>query len=246
MDRDLMAELANYRIIQWIAEERARMERASPPTPPEQRVVTISREYGAGGHAVAELAAGMLGDRWSIWDREIVDEVARSARVRTSLISALDERAHSRLQELLQHLSNRWELAPEHYYRHLAEVIVALSQQGDKIIIGRGANFLLRSALRVRLCASQSYRVKEIMRREDVSEEAARTRIARTEAERARFVQAFFHRNVNDPSEYDIVVHVDRVGIGPAAASIAAAMEMRRAKAAPAVTMLANRMERPS
>jgi cytidylate kinase len=115
-------------------------------------------------------------------------------------------------------------MTPEHYYRHLVEVLLALGQQGNKIIIGRGANFVLRRAIRVRLCATEAFRIHSIMKRENVSDNEARNRITRVEAERSRFINSFFHRDVKDPSEYDLIVNVDRIGFEPAAAAIVAAM----------------------
>jgi cytidylate kinase len=123
-------------------------------------------------------------------------------------------------------------MSPESYYRHLVEVLLALSQQGDKIIIGRGANFVLKDALRVRLCASEHYRIQAIMARESLTEADASARIAHVEAERSRFVNSFYHRDVNDPSAYDLIVNVDRIGLEPAAASITAAMDAMCASAA--------------
>jgi len=225
MDRDLMAELANFRITEWIAEEKARRQTSAPAIPADRRVITISRQYGAGGHAIAELAANLLGPQWHIWDKEIVDEVAKSAKVRTSLVSALDEHSQSRLEEILRYVSNRWDVNPEHYYKHLVEVLLALAQQGDKIIVGRGANFVLRHALRVRLCATEPYRMRTIMKREGFTDVEAKARIASVEADRSGFISSFFHHDVNDPTAYDLIINVDRVGNEAAAVAIVGAME---------------------
>jgi len=228
-----VTELADMRVSHWVAEDRARKEHNVPPqlsTPPDRRVITISRQYGAGGHSVAELIAKNLGPKWEIWDKEIVDEVAKGAKVRTALVSALDEHSLSREEEILRYLTNCWGISPETYYKHLVQVLLALGQQGDKIIIGRGSSFVLRNALRVRLCATEAFRIKNVRTREELSEADARSRIAQVEAERARFISTFFHRNVNDPAAYDLIVHVDRVGLEPAAAAITAAMQAICAK----------------
>lgn len=232
MNEKLMADLVNFRVLQWETEEKERKERAASAAPPERRVITISRQYGAGGHSIAELIAKRLGPKWTIWDKEIVDEVSKSANVRAPLVAALDEHSKGRLAEILHQMSQRWELSPEEYYKHLVEVLLALSQQGNKVIIGRGANFVLRKAFRVRLCASERFRAWSIGQREGVTADQARLRIAQVEAERSRFVRSFFHRDVDDPSEYDLILNsVDRIGFEAAATAIAATMEVISATA---------------
>jgi len=235
MAANTVIELANLRVAQWLAEERTRKDvslpASRPEIAPEQRVITISRQYGARGHSIADCVAQRLGPDWEIWDREIVDEVAKRANVRSALVSAFDEHSISPEEEILRYLTNSWKMSPETYFRHLVQVLLAISRQGNKIIVGRGSSFVLKNALHIRLCASDTYRIKAIMDGEKLSEEDARARMAKVEIERSRFVKSFFHHNVNDLADYDMVIHVDRVGLDAAAAAIAAAMEARCAAA---------------
>jgi cytidylate kinase len=224
------AELAHLRVGQFVAEQMPRKEQdhdAPPPSriPPDRRIITISRQYGAGGHTIAELVAKRLGPQWEIWDQELVDAVAKSANVRAALISTLDERALTKMEEFLRYVTNLWSITPDHYHRHLVQVLMALSQQGDKIIIGRGANYVIKNALRVRLFASELNRIKAIMERESVSEAKAKEHMARIEAERAQFVHSLYHSNVYDPAGYDLIIQADHLKPDPAAAAIAAAMQ---------------------
>jgi len=43
------------------------------------RLITIEREYGCGGGAIAAQLADYLG--WKLWDRLLTDEIARMANV---------------------------------------------------------------------------------------------------------------------------------------------------------------------
>ena len=62
----------------------------------------ISREKGAGGSAVGELAAKRLG--WQVFDKEIVDAIAQQAHVRRELIESLDEREQATIQDAIGRL----------------------------------------------------------------------------------------------------------------------------------------------
>src|SRR3974390_1360458 len=57
----------------------------------------ISREKGAGGSAVARLVGQRLG--WQVFDKEIVEAIAKAAHVRRELIEGLDERDRETIRE---------------------------------------------------------------------------------------------------------------------------------------------------
>ncbi|HXW57046.1 MAG TPA: cytidylate kinase family protein [Candidatus Cybelea sp.] len=54
------------------------------------RIVTVEREYGSGGAAIAERLAKQLG--WKLWDRELTAEIARVAKVTEEAACRCDER----------------------------------------------------------------------------------------------------------------------------------------------------------
>src|ERR1700675_4427058 len=54
------------------------------------RLITIEREYGCGGGAIAAQLANHLG--WTLWDRRLTEEIARLANVETSAVKRCDER----------------------------------------------------------------------------------------------------------------------------------------------------------
>jgi hypothetical protein len=56
-------------------------------------VITISRQYGAGGSEVARLIAARLG--WSVVDNEIIDRVAERAGLSPVDVARQEERAPS-------------------------------------------------------------------------------------------------------------------------------------------------------
>jgi cytidylate kinase len=225
MSSDL-SQLADFRASQWLLMERVRREQEhetdSEPYDHERATITISREYGAGGHTVAAKVAERLGPDWQIVDREIVDEVARSAKVRAQYVEGFDEHHPSHVEQLLRYLTNYWGLSPDKYYRHLVEVLLATGQRGRTIIIGRGANFVLPKALKVRLCASEPYRVAVIAHRDELSNDVALARIHEIDKQRAAFVHTVFGKTIDSPAEYDMVLRTDRMSTD--AASICAAV----------------------
>lgn len=219
--------LSDRRVTEWFLLEKARREKraaaAHPVEPGVKAVVTISREYGAGGRSVALALANNLGSAWQVWDRQIIDSVAEAAQVRTHMIEALDERTQGWLDQMVRSMLNVRVMDPGAYRKNLAQVLLALGQQGRKIIVGRGGNFVLPQALNVRLRATLEHRIRATMERENLTRDDALRQINRVDAERAEFTRRIFGREANDVTAYDMVIATDELSIEAVAAAIAAA-----------------------
>jgi CMP/dCMP kinase len=224
------SRLADRRVAEYFLREQARHERkpaVAPPPPGHLPVITISRQYGAGGHTVAEGLARELGERWQLWDREILDAIAQNAHVRREMFEALDERAQSWIDQVVRNLTNQPVIDPTAYRRQIAEVMLALAQQGRKIIVGRGGNLILPDALNVRLCASLDFRVDATMHREGLAREGALRKLQRADRDRAEFMVTVFGRGVDDPRAYDMIVQTDLLGFEETVAAILGAARAR-------------------
>ena len=223
---DTEAQLADRRVKEWFLLEKAYREREAEEAArahPERTIITLSRQFGAGGHTIATRLLAQLGQPWQVWDREIIEAVAESATLRKEMVEAMDERTQSWLAQGLRSLTGAPVVATATYRSHLGSVLFALSQQGRKIILGRGANFVLKDALNVRLVASLDFRVRTTMRREKVPHDFALKRVKDSDVERTAFTRSVFGREVDNPDGYDMVLHTDTLGFDPAVAAIIAA-----------------------
>jgi len=64
------------------------------------RTITIEREYGAGGAAIAERLAERLG--WKLWDQTLTVEIARLAKVDQACVERMAERCDSAFYRLMK------------------------------------------------------------------------------------------------------------------------------------------------
>lgn len=220
--------LADRRMREWFVREKTVREsqrrEAEPKLVPERSVVTISRQFGAGGHTVAALVAAHLGPSWQIWDREIVDAIAENANVHKEMVEALDEHSHTVVEQMLRGISKSYPLSEQEYHNKLISVLISIAHQGEKIIIGRGANFVLQHALNVRLVASTDYRVRVLEAREGSSHADAAAKLRGIDFERAAYIRHIFGQDVDDPSGYDLILRMDGISAETAAAAIVAAV----------------------
>lgn len=231
MEDGSRSRLADKRVHEWFLREQARSEREAQsqvePVGRSKRVLTVSRQYGAGGHTIANLVAQQLGSDWEIWDKEIIEEVARSARVRAEMVETMDERTQTWIEQVVRNIFGVKTIEAFQYRHHLAQVLLALAQQGNKIFIGRGANFVLTDAFNIRLWASESYRVQAMMSRNKLSHDEAVKNVHQVDKERADFTRSVFDRDINDPQGYDMVLRTDEMGEGACVAAVLAAARER-------------------
>jgi len=227
MSEDYVRRLANQRVTEWMLMQQAQKEAEKhahePKVDPQRTVITISRQYGAGGHSVALELVEALGESWQIWDKEIVDEISKRAKVVADFVSMFDERALSTHEQIVNLLLQNG-MRPDQYNRHLTDILFALGYQGKKVIIGRGANFVLRKSLSIRLQASLDFRIAVICKRDGLNADEARKKIASVDRDRAHFIFEHFHQEIEAPANYDIIFQVDRLGIKPTVAAIVSAM----------------------
>jgi hypothetical protein len=188
------------------------------------RFVTISRDRGSLGDAIAYELAGHIG--WHVFDKEIVNYIAQNAHVRESLVRQLDEHSHTLMQDTIQRFLEWVEggaFGREDYYDALLKTLAYLAGRGEAIIIGRGSNFALhreRNGLHVRITASPEVRTERLSKRWAVSLEEARRRMLALDSERKQFVRWHFHQDVDDPAFYHAVYNTDHLEPGHVVASM--------------------------
>jgi cytidylate kinase len=199
-------------------------------------VVTLSRQYGAGGLRVGPALAEALG--FTFVDREIVEEAARRLGVQPEVAEERDERAPAIVEEIglaLAAASPELGIAavPELDDRALAEatkrVILSLADVGGFVILGRASQAALagrNDACHIALVGDLSDRVQRIMEWQNVSEREARSRCERVDTERAGYVKHFYGKDIRDPLLYDCVLNTSRLDL--AATGELAVMAARR------------------
>lgn len=208
MTSKTLEKIIDEQVRKW--EMRLAQERAKKDTLP---VITICREPGSGAKIVAKKMAEKLG--LDLFDREIIHEMVKCSHRSKKLVETLDERALSVLQDWISTLIFEKHLWPDQYLKHLMKVIGTIGNHGHAIILGRGANFILppNDKLSIRIVAPFEMRAHNVARDFNVTEDEASSRILKTESERRVFIRKYFHANISDPLNYDLVLNRARLNI---------------------------------
>ena len=171
-------------------------------------VVTIEREYGSGGAAIAEILAKRLG--WALWDRNLTSEILKMSDTLPGATSG--RRASEQHDPLLYRLAKVF--ARGSYERtlplragetHDAERIVQLLTRviervgaGEKaVIVGRGGAYILRNhptAFHVFVFAPYEEKLRRVIASGKSEAEAAEL-LETVDQERGAFVKRYTGRD---------------------------------------------------
>jgi Cytidylate kinase-like family len=187
----------------------------------------ISREKGAGGNAVAEVVRKRLG--WQVFDNQIVDQIAQKANVRRQLIESLDERTQETIHSIVTQILHPAEIGTAGYLTHLKEIVLALGHQGDVIIIGRGARYMLPTAfgVNVRFVAPIAIRTERIAQEQNLSLTVARAQVETADRDRAKLIRNHFKEDVANPLGHDLTINTAELTIEAAAEVALTALQQK-------------------
>jgi len=161
-------------------------------------VITISREIGSGGRDIARQVAKTLG--YEFVDKHTTDGVFRQYGLTkfddlySSAPGFLDLLNTDNL--LLVSMSN--------------EILEAVAKRGNVVILGRAGFAVLADypdVLHVRLQAPFAERVQRMMAREGLTDrQAAEERVREDDNVHQKYVQRFYDKQWDEPSNFDLVL----------------------------------------
>lgn len=206
--------------------ELSRRQMGMLEEPPPKPTITVSREYGCEAYPMAELLRQQMEQRtkesWTLMDKALLDEVARNHNLSEQVLQKLGEK-HRLLDEFLSTFSPRWK-SDKDYYRLLCKQIIALAEQGNVIIVGRGGAQVtqrMKNCFHFRMFASHPFKVASIAKRLGVEKADAEVLVDKRQKERDRFIRDFLDRDPYDPNVYHLLFNNDRSGAAKIATTIA-------------------------
>ncbi len=181
------------------------------------RVITIEREYGSGGGAIAAQLAQHLG--WNLWDKRLTEEIARLANVDASTVKRCDERMDSRFYRLAKtfwrgshesssHLGNQ-AFDTDCMMEWMAQITARIAQEGNAVVVGRGAPYFLREhpdAFHTFLYAPRAEKVRRLLQDGSTTAEAEEL-VESVDRERIAFVKHYFNADWPTRSLYHLMIN---------------------------------------
>jgi cytidylate kinase len=112
----------------------------------------------------------------------------------------------------------------EQLVRQTAETILRLAKLGHVILIGRGGNIItakLPGVIHVRLVAPLEKRIQNIQQTDQLDRKGALALIDREDIGRRRYLNKYYHKDINDALLYHLVINTGLVPYERAALVIA-------------------------
>ena len=215
------------------------------------RLITISREFGAGGSDLARELGARL--QWRVLDHDIVHRVAERLRFEDGTVEPFDEHPPSLLARIATVLSvplpGMYAFPAPDIPSHDAiaaatrRVIEEAARSLPLIVVGHGAQCIFEDradSLSVRLVAPLSARQSRVAARQKISRSLAEDLVRRADEDRQAYIQRYFHRDWKDELLYDLQINTGALDIHEAATMVARLVQRRTTGIYAAVQQLAN------
>ena len=170
-------------------------------------LITIGRQFGSGGKAVADELGHRLGI--PVYDSELITEAARKSGISEEFFHKRDEKRRALF------IGMRSGMDDEVIFGIQSEVIRDLASKGSAIFVGRASDYVLRDldCVDVFISAPLEARVKRIVERQGLSESEAEDLIERKDRGRAEYYDFFTFSKWGVASNYDLCIDSSILGI---------------------------------
>lgn len=202
----------------------------------EKFVITISRQFGTGGHEIgAELARRL---NVKLLDKQILNEMARRFNIVEEAVEKIEARNPLWRDDFTQFYRSYMAKAEYSGQEHdetsrqlfdaQAEVIRKIANQESCVIVGRCGFHIFRdhpNALKIFIHADVDCRKKRIGRKYDISESDAAAMIVDNDYSRELYTKTFTGSEWQDARNYDISLNVRKFGVNGAVDFLMKAIE---------------------
>lgn len=186
-------------------------------------VITISRQFGAGGATLGRQIATRMG--YTFVNDEIIKMVAAKARVSSDWVTSVEKETGGRLQKFISTLvprglvdrildAQRGYIDEEIYIDLLGKIITAIADEGNCVIIGRGGQFFLKErpdTFHILLVADMDYRIEFMEKRYHLKHADAVQTIQAEDKRRINLYRKIGRADYDRPELYHLTFNMGRV-----------------------------------
>lgn len=213
-EKNTFKECCSYVAALLEAQDHRKQGKTATPPP----AITISRQTGARGRSIGQKLAHTLSEQspqtslpWTLFDENLVEKILCDHDLPSSLAKFMPDDSVSELDSTINEILGRhpslWTL-----FEHSVETMVHLCHIGHCILVGRGGNKIaqgLRNVTRVYFVGSQPRRIQQMVQAHGMSRKEAQQFIKHEDHARQRFMKDHFSCDINDPTQYDLVINTD-------------------------------------
>jgi len=191
-------------------------------------VITISRQFGAGGKTLGRMIAESL--NYTFADSTIVQRMAKEANVSTDWVIAHEKEAGTTFSRLINSMvsrslidrvikDERGYLDEQIYLDYLVLIIAQIADEGDVVILGRGSQYILKDhpeAFHILLIDTLENRIKFMVDHYELAEKKARQVVNFEDKRRTNLYRKLGKADYDSPTLYHMVLNMERFSLNEA------------------------------
>ena len=188
-------------------------------------VITISRQYGAGGITLGKMIADELS--YVFADSEIIARVAEMANVSTHWVETVENEAGGKLSRFITRLvskplvdrilkDERGYIDEEIYLDYLVLIIAQIADEGNTVVLGRGSQYILNDhpdAFHILMIDEFENRVRFMKEHYDLPDTRAMRVVKGEDKRRKALFQKLGKTDYDDPFLYHLVLNMSKVSL---------------------------------
>ncbi len=179
----------------------------------KQVIIAIGREFGSGGHAIAEQIAKDMGLK--LYDRNILEEIAEEKSTKTEVLEKYDEKPRNYiLTRRVRGYSNSME---ENLAEMQFEYLKKKADTGESfVIVGRCAETILHGReglITIFVIGDREAKIKRIEKKYELSRSEAISKMNRHDKHRKMYHNKYSKYKWGDSRNYDLCINSSRLGV---------------------------------
>jgi cytidylate kinase len=195
-------------------------------------VITISRQFGAGGKTVGKKIAQKLG--YTFIDEDIVQLIAEKAKVSPGWVESVEKEAGGRLSRIVSRMVSKplvdkvlkdeyGYIDEQIYIDYLVVLIAQMAEEGNVVFLDRGSQYILNDhpdAFHILLINTFANRVKFMMEHYDLTEQRATQVVKGEEKRRINLYKKIGKQDYDQAQLYHMVINMAKVDLEDAVTTI--------------------------
>lgn len=183
-------------------------------------VITINRELGSGGRTIGRKLAERLNVKF--YDKALIKELTKKFELSVEELEKVKASKRNWWNDFVQGYLNRYNVeerfnvevnvaTTENIFRVESQFLKKLAADESCVIAGRSGFYIFRNepnAIKILIQSTMEKRIERVMEKQGLTEEEAKTVIAKVDKGREHYTQQFSGTSRYDTRNYDLVINV--------------------------------------
>lgn len=203
-------------------------------------VITVSRQFGAGGLTLSQNLAKKLD--YTFIDNELIQLVAEKAQVSKDWVHSVEKEAGGKLHQFINRLmpkgvvgrildDQRGYIDEDIYIDLLRQIIQQIAAEGNCIILGRGGQYILKDypdTFHILLIAEREYRLRFIEAKYKLKRQVAEQVITTEDRRRINLYRKFDKSDYDLPGHYHLTLNMSKLSLDAATQLVSQLIDARQ------------------